>query len=340
MAAEVPVDLVERQEWMEPVADGLQKAVASAYKAGGGAGRAIKNFLHGTWLGHPLHPVLTDIPVGAWTAALVMDAIDAWGGGKQYRRGADAAIGVGLVGAAAAAVAGLTDWQATDGGARRVGLAHGVLNLKAAALYTASWWLRRTGGDRGRARALATLGYCIAGCSAYLGGYLVYGKQIGVNHTAGEQFPKDFVAVVDEAELREGEPRRVNADGAKVLLLRRGGQNLCHRGSLFAPGRPAGGRGGRRHGCAVSVARVAVFGGDGRGDRRTGNASAAVPGNARARGTGGSKAEEEPGVRCGAGGLPAPREVAVYCTGMEDPSPKIPLTLTARFWLISSPVGI
>lgn len=246
MTSEIPIEVVERQEWMDPVADGLQKALTRAYESSGGAGRRVKNFLHGTWLGHPLHPVLTDIPIGAWTAALVMDAIDASGAGKAYGRGADAAIGLGLVGAVASAVTGLTDWQAIDGRARRVGLAHGLLNLTGTALYTASWALRRGRGSRPSARALAAAGYAIAAFSAYLGGNLVYAKQIGVNHTAGEPLPEDFVPVIDEAELLEGQPRRALADGVKVLLLRRGGQiyaiaEVCsHLGGPLAEGEVAG----------------------------------------------------------------------------------------------------
>src|SRR5512140_2688992 len=107
MAEELPIDLVERQEWLEPVESGLQSAVAGTFNATGAPGRAVRNFLHGTWLGHPLHPVLTDIPLGAWTAALVLDAA-----GEDDS--ADLAVKIGLAGAAASAITGLTDWQATD----------------------------------------------------------------------------------------------------------------------------------------------------------------------------------------------------------------------------------
>jgi nitrite reductase/ring-hydroxylating ferredoxin subunit len=176
----------------------------------------------------------------------VLDALEAWGGRREYGRGADAAIGVGLVGAAAAAAAGLTDWQATDGGARRVGLLHGIMNLKATALFGASWWLRRTGGDRGRARALAALGFLVAAGASYLGGSLVFSRKVGVNHAEGEPLPQDFVPVIDEAELHEGEPWCVDADGVKVLLLKRGGrihaiaETCSHMGGPLAEGKVEG----------------------------------------------------------------------------------------------------
>src|SRR5512133_3181707 len=124
MSEELAVDVVERQQWLEPVESGLQKAVAGSFNSAGSAGRYMRNFLHGVWLGHPLHPVLTDIPIGAWTAAVILDVAD-------DRKGADLAVSVGLAGAAGSAVTGLTDWHQTDGSARRVGLVHGLLNVTA-----------------------------------------------------------------------------------------------------------------------------------------------------------------------------------------------------------------
>ncbi|HWQ52797.1 MAG TPA: Rieske 2Fe-2S domain-containing protein [Bryobacteraceae bacterium] len=246
MAAEIGVDVIERQEWMEPVEEGLQSAVTRAYEASGNAGQRVKNFLHGTWLGHPLHPVLTDIPIGAWTAALVLDTID---DGSRRRRGiaeaADTAVGLGLAAAVPTAIAGLTDWQATDGAARRVGLTHGLLNIAVTALFTTSWLMRRGGRRRG-GKLFSLAGYGVAMGGAYLGGHLVYKKQIGIDHTAGEQLPEEFVAVLPDVELLEGQLRRVNAEGVKVLLVRQGGQiraiaEVCsHLGGPLAEGEIVG----------------------------------------------------------------------------------------------------
>lgn len=241
MAVELGVETIEKQQWMEPVEEGLHKAVSRAYTSTGSVGRKVKNFLHGVWLGHPLHPALTDVPIGSWTAAMVMDAMDMAGQGKAYGKAADAAIGIGLVGAVAAAVSGLTDWEDTDGAARRVGLTHGLLNIAGAALYATSWAMRKQ-GNRAAGRAFSMAGYVVAGFSATLGGDLVYGKQIGVNHAAGEQLPTDFVPVIAEAELREGQATRVMANGVKVLVVRRGGAiyaigEVCsHLGGPLAEG--------------------------------------------------------------------------------------------------------
>ena len=61
MTTHTPVEALEQQDWLEPVEEGLQKAVGAVYESAGPAGRQVKNFLHGVWLGHPLHPALTDV---------------------------------------------------------------------------------------------------------------------------------------------------------------------------------------------------------------------------------------------------------------------------------------
>jgi nitrite reductase/ring-hydroxylating ferredoxin subunit/uncharacterized membrane protein len=210
---------IERQEWLEPAADALHQGVHRAYGAGGAAGRKIKDAMHGTWLGHPLHPVLTDFPIGAWSAALLLDFLDSQQPRRGYGRGADAAIACGLAGAATAAVTGLTDWSETDGRARRAGLVHGLLNVAATALYATSLAVRRR-GRRQAGRGLALAGYALSFASAYIGGNLVYSKQIGVDHATPTELPADFEPVLSETELREGEPRRVEVRGQRIVLVR------------------------------------------------------------------------------------------------------------------------
>src|SRR6185437_10412931 len=177
----------------------------------------------GTWIGHPLHVILTDVPIGAWTAATAFDALDLATVRNHWQVAADSAIAVGLVGAAAAAIAGLTDWQDTDPPARRIGLTHGLLNVGGVTLFTASLLMRK----RKRRRAgltLSILGYAVATLAARLGGNMVYGQRVGVDHTAGQELPKDFVRVLSDPELIEGQPRRADCQGVPILLLRRGGR--------------------------------------------------------------------------------------------------------------------
>ncbi|HVF90622.1 MAG TPA: Rieske 2Fe-2S domain-containing protein [Blastocatellia bacterium] len=221
--AEAIAKALDRQAWLEETSDALQPAIKECFEAGGEAGQAVKNFLHGKWLGHPLHPVLTDVPLGAWTAALALDAMEMTTGRKELGAGADAAIAVGLVGAVGAAVTGLTDWSETDGRARKVGITHGLLNLGAALLYGTSLAVRNRKSRNARV-GLAMLGYAVSSASAYLGGHLVFGEQIGVDHTAHYHLPDGFARVLPDADLREGELKRADANGVPVLLVRRGGE--------------------------------------------------------------------------------------------------------------------
>lgn len=222
MATEALMKVVDQQEALDRLSDQVQPLVRNAFKSAGPAGRELKNILHGTWLGHPLHPVLTDVPIGAWTAALALDAMESISGRKELGAGADAAIAVGLVGAAGAAVTGLTDWSETNGRARKVGILHGLLNVGATVLYTTSLVLRRK-QKRSAGMGFAMLGYAVSSASAYLGGHLVFSEQIGVNHAAAQEMPKEFVPVLADTELREGEMKRAEAGGVPVLLVRREG---------------------------------------------------------------------------------------------------------------------
>ena len=121
------------QPVLDVVAEPLADAIKTAYSTAGSAGQVIKNAMHGVWLGHPLHPVFTDIPLGAWTTGLVLDAVAAVRDEPAIEDAADMAIAIGLVGAAGAALTGLTDWSETSGTSRRTGLLHGLMNIAATA---------------------------------------------------------------------------------------------------------------------------------------------------------------------------------------------------------------
>jgi nitrite reductase/ring-hydroxylating ferredoxin subunit/uncharacterized membrane protein len=222
MPGNIAVEIIKKQDWLEPIAGRLQPSVATALDPGGAIGPKAAKILHGTWLGHPLHVVLTDVPIGSWTAAAVLDLLEENTGRRSIGRGADTAITVGVIGAAAAAVTGLADWSKIGGGQpRRVGLVHGLLNATALACYVTSLCFRRNHSRR-TGRQLALLGYIISSVSAHLGGHLVYNEKLGVDHSADFSAPKDFVPVLAEAELPENQLRRVEANGMPVLLVRKG----------------------------------------------------------------------------------------------------------------------
>lgn len=224
MSQNNPIDLIEKQEWLGKVADAVQPLILDAFKAGGEAGQQLKNILHGTWLGHPLHPVLTDIPVGAWSLAAIFDTLELTGS-KKYKKAADVSVAVGLVGALGSAVTGLTDWSGTDGKKRKIGLMHAMLNVTGTALYGTSLALRSKNKTRDTGIALSFAGLGIVSLAAYLGGHLVFGEQVGVDHTAtSDGYPNDFVAVLAENNLAENSMKAVKAGEISVLLAKKNGE--------------------------------------------------------------------------------------------------------------------
>lgn len=200
--------------WLDSVAATMQQAFEPVL--GQDAPRGPRDFLYGTWLGHSLHAAVITVPVGAWSASMVFDLL-----GEE--RAADLTLGLGLVGAAGAAVTGPAQWQdaTNDEAPRRLGALHALLNVAATGLMAGSWLLRRQ-GQRGFGVTLSTLGLGVNIASAWLGGELAYELGIGVNHAAFEKPPTKWTDVAAVRGLVDGKPRRVEVDGTPVLLLRQG----------------------------------------------------------------------------------------------------------------------
>ena len=213
---------IDRQRWLEPVADFLQKVVGGSYKLLGKPGRALKTLVHGTWLGHPLHPVITDIPLGAWTLAVLFDIIYLVKGAHGWVSAADVTIFVGLLAALGAAVTGYTDWNETFGRERRVGVAHGLLNTVVILVYLVSLIIRVSGGSRGLAIVLALVGYVLVLAAAFLGGELVFSIGTGVNHHAWQEVPTKFTKVLLEGQLTDGMLIKGMAGDTPILLYKKG----------------------------------------------------------------------------------------------------------------------
>lgn len=209
------------QRWADPLARRLQPLISRAVSA-----PPVHNFFDGVWLGAPLHPPLTDVPVGAWTTALLLDTGSALSGNRELGAAADRALAVGTIAALPTALTGLNDLRDLTGQSRRIAMVHALMNVIGLSLSTASLAYRRA-GRRGLARGASGLGYLISSTAAHLGGELSFGLGIRVNRTIGQAVPKSFVAVLDEAELRGEELRRVDVDGVAVLLARSQAGEVC-----------------------------------------------------------------------------------------------------------------
>jgi nitrite reductase/ring-hydroxylating ferredoxin subunit/uncharacterized membrane protein len=187
--------------------------------AGGEGTRRVADMLHGTWLGHPLHPVLTDITIGAWTFGALFDALGLASGDRHTQRVADDLTMIGTVSAIPTALAGLTDYSTLPKHASGTATSHALLNGASLLMYALSLRERRRGRRaRGLALSAAALGANMF--SAWLGGDLVYSERVGVNH--GERFdgPDSWTKVHRQADLAPGVAKRVDVDGRAVMLYR------------------------------------------------------------------------------------------------------------------------
>jgi nitrite reductase/ring-hydroxylating ferredoxin subunit/uncharacterized membrane protein len=205
-----------------PFEEKLQKTLDKAlYSGGSPTAQKVRNFLNGTWIGEPLHVILTDIPIGAWTVTLLFDGLSLIAECRELAVAADSSLIIGLASAAGAAMAGIVDWSDVDPPARQVGLIHGLLNLTSAALFATSLILRKK-NRRKQGRVLSALGYGVMTAAAHLGGKMVYEYRVGVDRTSGQNFPEEFAAVMPAAALEESKPTRVKYRGTPILLVRKG----------------------------------------------------------------------------------------------------------------------
>lgn len=223
------------------LADSFQPAVRRFLESDDPKRRVMKNLLHGTFIGHALHPLLTDIPIGAWTVTAVCDALG-MAGAQRFDEPADVALTVGVVGAAAAGITGLADWSDTTEEPQRIGMLHALVNGTALISYLTSSIARRRGA-RTTGRLTGFAGYGLMTLGAYLGGELSFDMQLGVKHTAVPvQPPREFVEVPGTAALREGDMTTVALDGVPLLATRFGDRvnvvsGVCtHRGAALAEG--------------------------------------------------------------------------------------------------------
>lgn len=193
---------------------------------------AIKDALYGTWLGHPVHPAMTDIPIGSWTATAVLDVLG-------YERASDATLKIGVLGAVGAAVTGFAQWfdlQEMEE-PRRLGALHASLNSAALALYVTSWVLRDR-GQREAGVATAMAGYAVSSTSAWIGGHLSFKLGIGVSRVAFEEGSDEWVDAGTFAQVPDGQLTLLDVKGAPVMFLRQGSEILAASSTCTHVGGP------------------------------------------------------------------------------------------------------
>jgi nitrite reductase/ring-hydroxylating ferredoxin subunit/uncharacterized membrane protein len=209
-------------EWIDTFAKPWQTIVGKAYESMGGFGRKLEDFMHGKWLGHPLHAALIHVPIGAWTVALILDL---FGGSPATNAGADWAVAIGAIFAIPAAITGSTDFHPYgDRTLRRIGGLHMLLNVVALLLYCVSL-MPRYFEARGIAHLLSYVAFACVGVSGYLGGLMVYEKRLGVNRSPEPEdgaAPEEYVSVMPVVDLPEGRPTLARVGSIGVVLIRSG----------------------------------------------------------------------------------------------------------------------
>lgn len=197
---------------------------------------ARKDALSGTLVGHPVHPPLTDLPIGFWTSAWALDLI----GGHQSRDAARRLVGLGVLSAIPTAVTGASDWGDTTGAAQRVGLVHAAANSVALACYGASWFERHRGHHRAGV-AWGWVGATAATAGGFLGGHLVNALGVGVDNTAFDDAIGDWTAAAPVGDA-DGPVQVVEAAGVAILVAERDGHDhavadrCTHRGGPLHEG--------------------------------------------------------------------------------------------------------
>jgi uncharacterized membrane protein len=140
-----------------------------------------RDLLRGAWLGHAVHPILTDMPIGLWTSATVLDLL----GGPGARPAAQKLVGLGILSAVPTAITGWAEWSGKEDRVQRVGVVHAVSNAAAIGLFAASYRARRN-DQHVRGKALALVASSALGFGGYLGGHLVSARKVSSRHPAFE----------------------------------------------------------------------------------------------------------------------------------------------------------
>ncbi|MFP4344189.1 MAG: Rieske 2Fe-2S domain-containing protein [Anaerolineales bacterium] len=229
MLRELLENFVERLSIFQKPGQKAAQTIHGAVLKGGDDVRSAVDLLHGTWLGHPLHPVLTDIVVGSWLLAPLFDLFSLGMKSKSAEQTADALTALGTTAAVPTILAGLADFSTIPQPAAGVGLTHALLNDAAFVAHGFSLKARKD-GNRGQGLLFSALGVSLATLGAYLGGHLVFKKRVGVNHAEPRTLPQEWQAVLEVDALPQDKPTRINVEGQPVMLYKKGGE-VCALGA-------------------------------------------------------------------------------------------------------------
>lgn len=229
------VEAVESAAQLDPIGAKVGEIFRGAVPPG-----KVKDAISGTWLGHALHPLLTDVVIGSFTSASMLDLV----GGDRDGAATERLLAIGIAAYLPTALTGVSDYADSERNGdeiRRAGLVHAATNAVALGSYVASLRARRN-GNRTRGKLLGLLGISALGAAGHLGGHMSYVQGIGVNQTAFDAGPDEWSDAGAADDVPEGKPTSVTVGETPVLLVRSGGSVLAlhdrcsHRGCLLSDG--------------------------------------------------------------------------------------------------------
>lgn len=210
---------VEQAARLQKQGQQLAWAIHQLVLRGGEPLRRLADLLHGTWLGHPLHPVLTDVVVGAWTLGALFDLLAWRSPSTSTKQAADTLTAVGVVAALPTALSGIADFSTIPQSSAGTGLTHALTVKASLVMYLLSLRARKK-GQRNQGWFWSALGLALVSLGAYLGGHLVFAKRVGIDRSERLSKPDTWTSVLALADLPEHEPKAVEFEGQPILLYR------------------------------------------------------------------------------------------------------------------------
>jgi len=221
----------------------IARVVDATYRSLGRPGKLLQDLLNGTWIGHALHPLLTDVVVGGATSAVLLLVLG-WFGVDQLSVALTWILGLTCLSALATAASGLTDFKDTFGDELNVAGMHGIINIVGTIGLIVAFVAALA--DSGTLLTVALLvSYALLSIGAFIGGHLVFKFGSMVNHNAfsGGKRVKEFTRIAGVAEVPDGTPTKVMLGATALMVVRRGDvayalkDSCSHAGTSLSTGR-------------------------------------------------------------------------------------------------------
>ncbi|MEP6985493.1 MAG: Rieske 2Fe-2S domain-containing protein [Chloroflexota bacterium] len=250
-------EFVDNYPGFKETSQDVARRIQDAIFAKGEQGRNVADVLHGKQIGHPLHPILTDITIGSWTLGAFFDLLAFLTRSPSSRKAADRLIALGTLSAIPTALAGITDFSGIKQDSAGHGAIHGIINSVALFFFWRS--MRNRARNRHFSGFLySTFGLGLMTLGAWLGGELVMSRRVGVSHIPEKQVADDWTPILPAADLKANKPQRIEIDGQPILLYK----HAKHISAISAVCSHAGGpleEGSIRDGCVQCPWHGSVF---------------------------------------------------------------------------------